>query len=485
MTVTSSSDGRSAATEYDAVVVGAGPNGLLAGITLARTGRRVLLLEAAPTIGGGLRSAELTEPGFVHDVCSTVQALGVASPGFTDLDLPSLGVEWCHPDIPFAHPLDDGRAALAHRDLHATVATFTGPDRDQYERLLGPMVARARDLVATFLSPLSMPTAPLPAVQFGRHAIRSAQALARARFHGDEPRALLGGAAAHAIQPLDSAGTAGYGLFLTLLAHTSGWPVVRGGSQVLADALAARFTSLGGEIVTDHTVANLGQLPDAPIRVLDVTPCQFLAIAGTRLTGRYRRALERFRYGPGVFKIDWALDGPIPWTNPDVRTAGTVHIGGTLEEIAAAEAAVAAGLHPDRPYVIVVQPTVMDPGRAPTGKTVGWAYCHVPNGSTVDQTTAIEAQIERFAPGFRDLVRSRHTTNTAALELHNANYVGGDINGGAGDLRQLFTRPVPSLHPWATPLRGVYLCSSSTPPGGGVHGMGGVHAARIALRRDR
>ncbi len=470
--------------EYDGVVVGAGPNGLMSAITLARAGQRVLLVEAAATIGGGLRSAALTEPGYVHDVCSTVQALAMASPAFLDVGLAGIGVEWCHPEIPFAHPLDDGRAAIAHADVTTTASAFTGRDRARYEGLMQPLVDHAAGLVATFLAPLAVPAAPLTAARFGRHAIRSAQSLARTRFREDEPRALLAGTAAHSIQPLDSLGTAGYGLFLTLLAHSTGWPVVRGGSQQFADALAAQFVSLGGEIVTELPVTDLDQLPGAPIRILDVTPRQFLAIAGPHLPARYRRRLERFRYGPGVFKIDWALDGPIPWTNVEVRRAGTVHVGGTLAQITAAEAKVAGGVHPDAPFVIVVQPTVMDPSRAPAGKHVGWAYCHVPNGSTVDQTEAIERQIERFAPGFRDLVRARHTMNTSALELHNANYVGGDINGGAGDLRQLFTRPIASFHPWATPIAGVYLCSSSTPPGGGVHGMGGLHAATLALARQ-
>ena len=472
-------------SQYDGVVVGAGPNGLVGAITLARAGWKVLLLEAGSTIGGGMRSAQLTRPGFTHDICSTVQALGVASPAFADLPLAEHGVEWCHPEFPLAHPLDHGRAAVLHRDIVSTTLDFTPNDAHRYERLMTPLVEHASPLVATFLAPLQVPRAPIAAAAFGRRAIRSVHGLARSQFDGDEPRALLAGLAAHAIQPLTNKGTAGYGLFLGLLAHASGWPVARGGSQQLADALGAIFVSLGGEIVTDHEVTDLRQLPPARATLLDVTPRQALQITGDGFTGRYRRALTKFRYGPGVFKVDWALSGPIPWTNADVRHSGTVHLGGRLEEITTAEAEVAAGGHPDRPYVIVVQPSVMDPSRAPAGAQVAWAYCHVPNGSALDQTDVIERQIERFAPGFRDVVLDRHTMTTAAMETHNANYVGGDINGGAADLRQLFTRPVASLHPWATPLDGLYLCSASTPPGGGVHGMCGLHAARLALARHR
>ena len=468
---------------YDAVVVGAGPNGLVGAITMARAGCKVLLLEAAPIIGGGMRSAELTEPGFVHDICSTVHALGVASPALLELALPDYGVEWIEPDIQLGHPLDDGRAALLHRDVTRTAEAFGPHDRRAYTRLMQPMVDHTSQLVETFLSPLTPPRAPLAAARFGRHAIRSADALARARFEGDEPRALIGGIAAHAIQPLTNPGTAGYGLFLGVLAHASGWPVARGGSQQLANALGAILTDLGGEIVTDHRVSDLASLPPSTATLLDVTPRQLMQLGGDAVVGRYRRALTRYRYGPGVFKLDWALREPIPWTNRDLRRAGTLHLGGRIEEIVAAEAAVARGGHPARPYVILVQPTIMDPSRAPAGAHVAWAYCHVPNGSTEDQTAAIEQQIERFAPGFADTVIARHSMNTAAMELHNANYVAGDINGGAGDLRQLFTRPIASRHPWATSIPGTYLCSSSTPPGGGVHGMGGLHAARLALRR--
>jgi phytoene dehydrogenase-like protein len=470
--------------DYDAVVVGAGPNGLVAAITLARAGRRVVLFEAAPTIGGGLRSAALTEPGYLHDVCSTVHALGVASPAFAELELEAHGVEWVHPPLPLAHPLDGGRAATLHRDV-AETATGLGDDAAAYRHTFDPLVTHAPGLVSTFLAPLGRPDAPVAGARFGVHAIRSASKLAHARFSTDEARALLVGAAAHAIQPLTAPATAGYGLFLLLLAHAYGWPVARGGSQTVAGALGRVLRAHGGEIVTDHEVDDLASLPRAPITMLDVTPRQLLAIGGNAVPSRYARRLGHFRYGPGVCKVDWALTEPIPWSHTAVRAAGTVHVGGTAEEITASEAEVHAGRHPDRPFVIVVQPTVMDPSRAPAGGHVAWAYCHVPNGAPDDRTDAIEAHIERFAPGFRDVVLARHTMTAPAMERHDANYVGGDINGGAGDLRQLFTRPVASAHPWATPIDGVYLCSSSTPPGGGVHGMCGLHAASLALRRTR
>lgn len=470
--------------EYDAVVVGSGPNGLVAAITLARAGRRVVLFEAAASIGGGLRSEALTEPGYVHDVCSTVQALGVASPAFAELDLEAHGVEWVHPPLPLAHPLDGGRAATLHRDVHET-ADGLGVDGTHYRRTFDPMVEHASGLVSTFLAPLGMPDAPVSGARFGLRAIRSAHGLANARFATDEARALLVGAAAHAIQPLTAPATAGYGLFLLLLAHAYGWPVARGGSQNVADALGRVLRSHGGEIVTGHEVTDLATLPRAPITMLDVTPRQLLRMGGDAVPTGYARRLGKFRYGPGVCKVDWALTEPIPWAHTSARAAGTVHVGGTAEEITASEAEVHAGRLPDQPYVLVVQPTVMDPTRAPAGGHVAWAYCHVPNGCDADRTAAIEAHIERFAPGFADVVRARHTMNAPAMERHDANYIGGDINGGAGDLRQLFTRPVASPHPWATPIDGVYLCSSSTPPGGGVHGMCGLHAARLALHRSR
>ena len=468
----------------DAVVVGAGPNGLVAAVTLARAGWQVQVLEAAPTPGGGMRTAELTNPGFLHDVCSAIHPLALASPAFADLSLVEHGVRWIHPDAPLAHPFDGGRAALLERSVDDTAGRL-GADRSAYHSLFTPFVEHGRGIVDAMLSPLSIPHAPLGLPRFGWSAIRPVGRLARSRFATDEARALLAAMAGHAMLPLNALGTGGYGLFLGILGHLVGWPLVEGGSQRIADALVAILGDLGGEVVTGTEVTSLGELPPARAFLLDVTPRQFLCMAGDRLPRRYERALRRFRYGPGVFKVDWALDGPIPWTAPEVARAATVHVGGTIDEIAASEAAVHAGRHAEHPLVILAQQSGFDASRAPAGKHTGWAYCHVPHGSDIDQTDAIERQIERFAPGFRDQIIARHTTDPKSLEAYNANDVGGDINGGAGDLRQLVTRPVVSLHPWRTPLPGVYLCSSSTPPGGGVHGMCGWHAAQTVLHRDR
>ena len=471
-------------SEYDAVVVGAGPNGLMAAITMARAGRRTVVFEAASTPGGGSRSAALTDPGFVHDVCSAVHPTAVASPAFATVPLAEHGVEWCHPELPLAHPLDGGRAAFLQRSVDATAGGL-GADGRAYCALLGRYVAHATAVSDTLFSPFGIPRAPVTMARFGLDALRSVQGLTQHRFSGDEARALLAGSAAHSMVALDAPGTAGYGLFLTMLAHAVGWPVARGGSQAIADALVAELRAWGGEVVTDHRVEALADLPPARSTLLDVTPRQLLALGGGSIPDRYRRTLRRYRYGPGVCKVDWALAGPVPWTNPEVGRAATVHLGGSVEEIAATEAEVHAGRVPERPFVIFVQAGVADPSRAPEGRQTGWGYCHVPSGSTVDCTAAIEAQIERFAPGFRDLVLSRHTMHAPAMEAYDANYVGGDINGGAGTLRQIFTRPAVSPRPWVTPIPGVYLCSSATPPGGGVHGMCGWHAARAALRRDR
>ena len=468
---------------YDAVVVGSGPNGLAAAITLASHGRHVHVIEAEGTPGGGTRSAELTLPGFVHDVCSTIQPLLLASPFFRSLPLRELGVELVHPEVPYAHPLDNARAAVMHRDVDETAAAL-GDDGPAYRRLMRPLVDNWEGIVADTLKPLRPPRHPLAMARFGLLAIQSATGLARARFATEEAQALLAGAAAHSMLPLGKSPTAGVGLMLGMLAHAVGWPAVKGGSQVLADALARDVEQLGGTITLGTRVETFAQIPRAKVVLFDVTPRQLLAIAGEHLPGRYRQGLQSYRYGPGIFKVDWALDGPIPWTATEVRKAGTVHVGGTLPEIAESENDANAGRHSEKPYVLLVQQTTFDPSRAPRGKHTAWAYCHVPSGSTVDMTEAMERQVERFAPGFRDLILARATRDSAEVQTHNANYVGGDINGGVQDLRQQFARPVARWTPYRTPRRGLYLCSSSTPPGGGVHGMCGYWAAKAALRRE-
>ncbi|HTI37689.1 MAG TPA: NAD(P)/FAD-dependent oxidoreductase [Vicinamibacterales bacterium] len=464
----------------DALVVGSGPNGLAAAIAIAREGFRVRVCERAETIGGGTRSAALTLPGFVHDVCSAVHALVPASPFFRTLPLTDHGLTLLQPPIAFAHPFDDGTAVACRQSIAETASNLDSPDAGRYRRMFEPLVERADPLMEALLGPIGR-SHPFLMARVGPRAIRSAKSLAESTFLGRRARALMAGAAAHSMVPIDSAGTAGFALALVVTAHATGWPVARGGSQRLAEALAAYLASLGGEIETRREVTGLDDLPAHRTLLCDVTPRQLLRIAGDRLTGRYRRALERFRYGPGVFKVDWALHEPVPWRAPECRGAGTVHVAGTLEEVDASERAAWNGEIHERPFVLLVQPTVADPSRAPEGCHTLWAYCHVPNGSTVDMTARIEAQIERFAPGFRDCIAARHVMNTADLERSNPNLVGGDIAGGAADLRQLIARPVLSLTPYATSIDGLYLCSSSTPPGVGVHGMCGYHAAQAAL----
>jgi phytoene dehydrogenase-like protein len=468
----------------DAAVVGAGPNGLAAAITLARAGRKPLVFEAAATIGGGTRSSELTLPGFIHDDCSAIHPLGQASPFFRDLPLAQYGLAWVQPPAALAHPLDDGTAVLLSGTVAETAARLD-PDEAAYRRLMEPLVRGWRELLGDILGPLRFPRHPFGMARFGAIALLPAMTLARMAFRGTRARALFAGMAGHAIMPLSWPATAAFGLMLGLLAHAVGWPMARGGSQRIADALAAHLRSLGGQIVTGAPIRSLGDLPGVAATLLDVTPRQLVTIADEKLPETYRERMLRYRYGPGVFKVDYALDAPIPWTAADCLRAGTVHLGGTLEEIAAGEEAVWRGEHPDRPFVILAQQTLFDPSRAPEGKHTAWAYCHVPNGSQVDMTAAIEAQIERFAPGFANRILARSTRNAVAMEMHNPNYIGGDINGGVQDLSQLYTRPSARLDPYTTPAAGIYLCSSSTPPGGGVHGMCGYHAARSALRDMR
>lgn len=468
----------------DAIVIGSGPNGLGAAITLAGAGRSVTVFEAQDTVGGGARSENLTLPGFVHDVCSAVHPLAVSSPLFRSLPLERHGLAWVHPQLPLAHPLDGGTAAILHRSLDATAAAL-GPDEAAYRRLMSPLVRDWDRLAPQLLGPLlRVPRHPLAMARFGLRAARSARGLAERTFRDEPARALFAGLAAHSMLPLEQPLTASIGLFLGAAGHAVGWPFARGGSQAIADALADHLRSLGGEIVTGRNVDSLDDLPPADVFMLDVTPRQATRIAGSRLPDRYVRRLDRYRYGPGAFKVDFALDAPIPWTAEACGRAGTVHVGGTLAEIAGSERAVAEGGHPDQPFVLVAQQSLFDPTRAPEGKHTAWAYCHVPNGSTVDMTDRIEAQIERFAPGFRERVLARRVTSPASFEQHNANYVGGDIAGGAHDGLQLLFGPALRPVPYSTPARGVYICSSSTPPGAGVHGMCGYFAARAALRGD-
>jgi phytoene dehydrogenase-like protein len=467
--------------EYDAIVVGSGPNGLAAAIVLAHAGRRVLVREAADSVGGGLRSAELTLPGFVHDVCAAVHPLAASSPLFRSLPLAANGLEWVHPPSPLAHPFDDGPAAVLERSLADTANGLGRADGNAWRRLLEPFVNAWPELAADVLAPLRIPRHPIRMARFGLRAIRSAAGLARQFFEGDRAQVLIVGNAAHSMVPLDHSPTAAFGLTLVCAGHAVGWPIARGGSQRLADALAGHFRALGGEVATGAPVDRIEDVEATPTVLFDVTPRQFLRIAGHRLTTRYRRALERFQYGSGAFKVDWALAGPIPWRDPACARAGTVHLVGTMTELLGAEHAAYRGELPEKPFVLLGQPTLVDPSRAPTGRHIAWAYCHVPNGSTVDMTSRIEAQVERFAPGFRDLIIDRHVASPAVLEQHNPNLVGGDISAGLMSLRQLFLRPAARLNPYTTPLQGVYLCSASTPPGGAVHGMCGYYAARSAL----
>jgi phytoene dehydrogenase-like protein len=464
----------------DAIVIGSGPNGLAAAVALARAGRSVRVYEAQSTIGGATRSLPLTEPGFVHDVCATVHALVAASPFLSSLPLAEFGHELVHAPLPFAHPLDDGTAVAGERSVDATADSLRREDGAAYRRLMKPFVQRSADLMEALLGPIRLGH-PLLMARFGLLAIRSADALARSRFSDERTRAMFAGAAAHSVAPLEFRGTAGFALGLLVSAHAFGWPVARGGSQALPNALAAYLRGLGGEIILETPIETLADLPPSRAVLCDVTPRQFVRMTTDRIPQRYRRQLERFRYGPGVFKMDWALNAPVPWRARECSQAGTVHLGSTLAEIADSERAAWDGRVHDKPYVLLVQPTVCDPSRAPAGKHVLWAYCHIPHGSTVDMTDRIERQIERYAPGFRDCISSRHSMGPAEMERRNANIVGGDITGGATDLRQILGRPVLGLNPYATAIPGVYFCSSSTPPGVGVHGMCGYYAAQAAL----
>jgi len=464
---------------YDAVVIGSGPNGLAAAITLAQAGRSVLVVEGQPTIGGGTRSAEITLPGFVHDVCSSVYPMAIASPFFKTLPLAKHGLEWIQPTAPLAHPLDDGTAVLVESSIEGTAASL-GEDADRYIRLMAPLVSDWPKLESVLSGPLRGARHPIAATRFGLLAMRSASTVARTSFRAARARALFAGLAAHSVLPLNRVPSMAIGLVLGIAAHAGGWPLARGGAYKIADALASYLASLGGEIVTGTPVESLDQLPRSRMVVCDVTPRQLLKIAKGRLPEGFCRELGRYQYGPGICKLDWALNGPIPWTADACKRAGTVHIGGTLEEIEVSESAAWNGQLPENPFVLLAQPTIFDPTRAPEGKHTAWAYCHVPNGSGFDMTERIENQIERYAPGFRSQILKRSVMLCNDLELRNPNLVGGDIGGGALILSQFFLRP--TWRRYRTPAKGLYLCSSSTPPGGGVHGLCGQLAALTALR---
>jgi phytoene dehydrogenase-like protein len=468
--------------EYDGVIIGSGPNGLAAAITLARGGCSVIVYEANATIGGGARSAELTLPGFLHDVCSAVHPLAAGSPFFKTLPLEKLGLTWIQPEIPLAHPLDDGTAACLHRDVDFT-ADSLGVDSRAYRRLMKPLARNWEKLASEFLRPmLHFPRHPIALARFGIPALCPSTLLAKSLFKHEPARALFAGIAGHSFLPLEAPVSSAFALVLGLAGHGVGWPIPRGGSQQIAKALANYLRELGGKIEINHRVENLNDLPKARAVLLDVSVWEFSRIAGQQLPSRYRRRLKSFRHAPGIFKIDYALSKPIPWKAEACRHAGTIHLGGTINEIAAAERDVARGRIPERPFTLVAQQSLFDKTRTPRGQHTLWAYCHVPFDCRIDMSDRMESQIERFAPGFRDCVLARHKMSAADLEKSNLNLAGGDISGGATDLAQLISRPTLSPTPYRTPLRGVYLCSASTPPGGGVHGMCGYHAASAALK---
>ncbi len=468
--------------DFDAVVVGSGPNGLAAAIELAREGCSVRVIEERDTIGGGARSAELTEPGFNHDVCSAIHPFALASPFFSALPLAKHGLEWILPSASVAHPMDDGTAAILEHSIERTCATL-GPDARAYTRVFSPLVRTAAHLIPEVLAPIvHIPRHPLPLMRFGLKAIQSAERFAARHFKENHARALFAGLAAHAIMPLDRRPTAAFGLLFGILGHAGGWPMSKGGSQKIADALTSYLISLGGRTVTGTPVTSLRDLPSSRVVLLDITPKQILRLAGDQFPPSYRWELQKFQYGPGVFKVDWALNSPIPWAAEECLRAGTVHVAGTMEEIAEGEQTVAKGRCPEKPFVLLAQQSLFDASRAPGNKHTAWAYCHVPNGSKIDMTERIESQIQRFAPGFRDCIIARHTMTPEQFEAYNANYIGGDISGGLQNLLQIVARPSLRINPYTTPVKNLFICSSSTPPGGGVHGMCGYFAARAALK---
>lgn len=468
--------------EYDAVIIGSGPNGLAAAITLAQAGWKVCVLEAKDTIGGGMRTAELTLPGFQHDICSAIHPTAMASPFFRALPLEEHGLRWIQPTYALAHPFDDGTAAVLHRSVEETAATL-GRDAGQYQRLFAPLVDRWEKIVDTILRPISIPPRnPISLTMFGIGAGLPATWLSNVWFRDEKARGFFAGLAAHSLLRMEDLLSSSFGLALGLLGHAVGWPIPAGGSQSIANALVRYLESLGGVVQTNRLVQSMEDLPSARVYLFNTNPRNLARIAGDRLPAGYRQRLEKFRYGMGVFKVDYAIDGEIPWTAEECKGAGTIHLGGTLAEIAASEQLAASGSHAKKPYVLVAQQSVFDTSRAPNGKNTVWAYCHVPNSSTVDMREAIDNQIERFAPGFKERILAATTTNAMQYQAYNPNYSGGDINGGVQDIFQLFTRPLLTLAPYATPAKDIYLCSSSTPPGGGVHGMAGYLAAQRVLR---
>lgn len=465
--------------DFDAIVVGSGPNGLSAAITLQKAGLSVLIVEAKSTIGGGMRTAELTLPGFKHDICSAIHPMAMGSPFFADLPLHEHGLEFVHAPLAAAHPFDNGNAAILSRSIKETAKSL-GKDGKAYLDLIQPLVESWPKIVDDTLGPLGIPKHPFLLAQFGLKAMQPASWIAK-NFETEKAKGLWAGMTAHSIQPLTNYSSAAIGMVLSAVGHLYGWPIPKGGSQSIADALVSYFISLGGKIETNFLVKSLDQLPSSDTVLFDVTPKQLLEIAGDKFSQLYKWQLERYRYGMGVFKIDWALDGAIPFTAPECNKAATVHLGNTFREIADGEQLASSGKHPEKPFVLLAQQSLFDKTRAPEGKHTAWAYCHVPNRSTVDMTAAIENQVERFAPGFKDQILAKNTMNSSQIEAYNPNYIGGDINGGIIDIGQLFTRPALRLSPYRTSVKGIYICSSSTPPGGGVHGMCGYHAAKTAL----
>ncbi len=468
--------------DYDAIIVGSGPNGLAAAITLAKAGLSVIVYEAKSTVGGGLRSAELTLPGFIHDICSAIHPLGIGSPFFQSLPLDQWGLQWIQPAAPLAHPFDDGTAAILERSIEKTGLTL-GNDNKAYAKLMESFVGEWNLFSNDLLAPFHFPQHPILMARFGLKAILSAKSLANIQFQQMRAKALFAGLAAHSNMPLNKPLTSAFGLVLGILGHVYGWPMAKTGTQSIATALTNYFISLGGKVATGENVQSLDRLPSSKCVFVDISPKELLKIESNRLSSRYKQKLEAYRYGPGVCKIDWALHSPIPWKAKECLKAATVHLGGTAEEIYQSESDIGKGIHPEKPYIILAQQSLFDTTRAPHGKHTAWGYCHVPNGSSRDMTEAIENQIERFAPGFRDCILAKSITKATELEEYNPNCVGGDIGGGVQDIYQLFTRPVARLVPYETPYPGLYICSASTPPGGGVHGMCGYHAAKAALNK--